>query len=58
MILGHGHPAVIDAVTATVKTGLSYGAPTAIETELAATVCRLMPSIERVRMVSSGTEAR
>ena len=57
MILGHGHPAVIDAVTATVKTGLSYGAPTAIETELAAIVCRLMPSIERVRMVSSGTEA-
>ncbi len=57
MILGHGHPSVIDAVTATVKTGLSYGAPTAIETELAETVCRLMPSIERVRMVSSGTEA-
>lgn len=57
MILGHGHPAVIEAVVETARRGLSYGAPTTIETRLAETVCRLMPSIERVRMVSSGTEA-
>ncbi len=57
MILGHGHPAVIEAVTAATRTGLSYGAPTVIETRLAEKVCEFMPSIERVRMVSSGTEA-
>lgn len=57
MILGHGHPAVIDAVTTATKVGISYGAPTVIETRLAEKVCELMPSIERVRMVSSGTEA-
>jgi glutamate-1-semialdehyde 2,1-aminomutase len=57
MILGHGHPAVIDAVTAATKAGLSFGAPTVIETRLAEKVCEFMPSIERVRMVSSGTEA-
>ena len=57
MILGHGHPAVIDAVTAAANVGISYGAPTVIETELAEKVCEFMPSIERLRMVSSGTEA-
>lgn len=57
MILGHGHPAVIEAVTAAAKVGISYGAPTVIETRLAEKVCEFMPSIERVRMVSSGTEA-
>jgi glutamate-1-semialdehyde 2,1-aminomutase len=57
MILGHAHPKVIEAVTASLKNGLSFGAPTAIEIELAKKVCELMPSIEQVRMVSSGTEA-
>ena len=57
MILGHGHPAVLDAVKSTADNGLSFGAPSLIETELAKKICDLMPSIERVRMVSSGTEA-
>ena len=57
MILGHGHPAVVDAVKSAADTGLSFGAPSKIETRLAQKVCELMPSIERVRMVSSGTEA-
>ena len=57
MILGHAHPKVLAAVTKAIQNGLSFGAPTEIETELANTVCRLMPSIEMVRMVSSGTEA-
>lgn len=57
MILGHGHPAVIEAVTQAAQTGLSYGAPTVIETKLAEKVCEFVPSIERIRMVSSGTEA-
>jgi glutamate-1-semialdehyde 2,1-aminomutase len=57
MILGHGHPAVLEAVKSTADNGLSFGAPSLIETELAKKVCELMPSIERVRMVSSGTEA-
>jgi glutamate-1-semialdehyde 2,1-aminomutase len=57
MILGHGHPAVLDAVTKTAADGLSFGAPSVLETRLAEKVCQLMPSIERVRMVSSGTEA-
>jgi len=56
-ILGHAHPAVIRAVQTTAADGLSFGAPTAIETEVARTVCALVPSIELVRMVSSGTEA-
>jgi glutamate-1-semialdehyde 2,1-aminomutase len=57
MILGHAHPAVIEAVKAAADRGLSYGAPTAIETALARMVCELVPSIEKVRFVSSGTEA-
>jgi len=57
MILGHGHPAVIEAVVEAAQTGLSYGAPTVTETRLAEKVCDFMPSVERVRMVSSGTEA-
>ncbi len=57
MILGHGHPAVIAAVIETAKQGLSFGAPCVLETELANKICALMPSIEKIRMVSSGTEA-
>ncbi len=57
MILGHAHPEVIAAVKQTAEKGLSFGAPTEIETQMAKRVCELMPSIELVRMVSSGTEA-
>ena len=57
MILGHDHPQVIEAVEAVVRKGLSFGAPTELETQMADKVCELMPSIEMVRMVSSGTEA-
>jgi len=57
MILGHAHPEVIKAVKDAAEKGLSFGAPTAIETEMAERICQLMPSIESVRMVSSGTEA-
>jgi glutamate-1-semialdehyde 2,1-aminomutase len=57
MILGHAHPQVIAAVQAVAADGLSFGAPTEYETALARRVTELMPSIERVRFVSSGTEA-
>lgn len=57
MILGHSHPQVIKAVQAACENGLSYGAPTAIEVELAAQITKLMPNIDMVRMVNSGTEA-
>jgi glutamate-1-semialdehyde 2,1-aminomutase len=57
MILGHAHPAVIRAVQDKATDGLSFGAPTEIETVLARRICELVPSIELVRMVSSGTEA-
>lgn len=57
MILGHAHPEVIAAVAEIIKKGLSFGAPTEIETRMADKVCELLPSIELVRMVSSGTEA-
>ncbi len=57
MILGHSHPEVLDAVRRQLQHGLSYGAPTAMETEMAELVCSLVPSMEMVRMVSSGTEA-
>jgi glutamate-1-semialdehyde 2,1-aminomutase len=57
MILGHADPDVIAAVTRRAADGLSFGAPTVIETELARRVIELMPSIELLRMVSSGTEA-
>ena len=57
MILGHAHPDVINAVKQAAEKGLSFGAPTEIETLMAHRVCELMPSIELVRMVSSGTEA-
>lgn len=57
MLLGHNHPDVRAAVQAAVERGLSFGAPTLVETEMAREICEAMPSIERVRMVSSGTEA-
>lgn len=57
MILGHAHADVIDAVKKTAEKGLSFGAPTELETRMAAKVCELLPSVEKVRMVSSGTEA-
>ncbi len=57
MILGHAHPAVIDAVIETARSGLSFGAPCVLETRIAEKICSLVPSIERLRMVSSGTEA-
>ena len=57
MILGHGHPAVVDAVQKALLEGFSFGAPTEREVELAEEIIKLVPSIEMVRLVSSGTEA-
>jgi len=57
MVAGHSHPAVVAAVQAAAANALSFGAPTAGEVELAETLCRLVPSLESVRLVSSGTEA-
>ena len=57
MILGHGHPAVTAAVEAAVHRGTSFGAPTAAENELAELIIEAVPSIEKVRLVNSGTEA-
>jgi glutamate-1-semialdehyde 2,1-aminomutase len=57
MILGHSHHEVIDAVSSVINKGLSFGAPTELETQMADRVCELVPSMELVRMVSSGTEA-
>jgi glutamate-1-semialdehyde 2,1-aminomutase len=57
MILGHRHPAVVAAIEKQLASGLAFGAPTALEVEMAAAVVALMPSLEMVRFVSSGTEA-
>jgi len=57
MILGHSNPIIIDAVKAVLDKGLGFGAPTEIETSLAKKVCQIMPSIDLIRMVNSGTEA-
>ncbi|MGH7846044.1 MAG: glutamate-1-semialdehyde 2,1-aminomutase [Candidatus Binatia bacterium] len=57
LVLGHAHSKVITAIQAAAKNGTTYGAPTEIEVELAEEICRRMPSLERVRLVSSGTEA-
>ena len=57
MLVGHTHPAVVEAVQAAAARALSFGAPTEAEVELAESICRLVPSIERVRLLSSGTEA-
>ena len=56
-IVGHAHPAVIKAVQDAAERGLSFGAPTEGEIEMAEEICKLVPSIEQVRLVSSGTEA-
>ncbi|HKF95381.1 MAG TPA: glutamate-1-semialdehyde 2,1-aminomutase [Gammaproteobacteria bacterium] len=56
-IVGHAHPEVVEAVREAAARGLSFGAPTQLETEMAEKICTLMPSIEMVRMVNSGTEA-
>ncbi len=57
MIAGHSNPQVLNAVKEAIARGLGFGAPTKIETQMANRVCEIMPSIEMVRMVSSGTEA-
>jgi glutamate-1-semialdehyde 2,1-aminomutase len=57
MVAGHTHPAVVAAVQAAASRALSFGAPTEAEIELAEAICRLVPSVEMVRLVSSGTEA-
>ena len=57
MLAGHAHPAVVEAVQEAASRALSFGAPTEAEVELAELLCRLVPSLELVRLVSSGTEA-
>src|SRR5688500_7150593 len=57
MLAGHTHPAVVEAVQRAASQALSFGAPTEAEVELAEALCRLVPSLEMVRLVSSGTEA-
>ncbi len=57
MILGHAHPDVIDALNKTARNGTSFGAPTLLETEIAETIKQMVPSVDLVRMVNSGTEA-
>ena len=57
MILGHGHAEVVEALVERVSKGTSYGAPTELEVEMAETITKMVPSIEMVRMVNSGTEA-
>ena len=57
MILGHAHPEVISAISDAAKNGTSFGAPTEVETQMAQLICSAMPSIDLVRMTSSGTEA-
>ncbi len=57
LILGHAHPAVVEAVERAARNGLSFGAPTEAEIDLADLLCELLPSLEQVRLVSSGTEA-
>ena len=56
-ILGHGHPEVVKALKERVSKGTSYGAPTELEVEMAETITNMVPSVEMVRMVNSGTEA-
>lgn len=57
MVLGHAHPVVVKAVQRCAEEGLGFGAPTVLELEMAQLICTLMPTLEKVRMVNSGTEA-
>ena len=57
LILGHAHPGVVERVQEVMANGMSFGAPTLIETALAKKICSLMPAVEKLRMVNSGTEA-
>jgi len=57
MIIGHSHPEIVAAIFHTAQKGTCYGAPTAAETQMAKTICEAIPSIELIRMTSSGTEA-
>ena len=57
LILGHSHPKIVQALKKVCENGTSYGAPTEIELKLAKLICKLVPSIKKVRMVNSGTEA-
>lgn len=57
MVAGHNHPHVLEAVLKTARDGLSFGTPNPLEATMAETICRLVPSIDMVRMVNSGTEA-
>lgn len=57
LILGHCHKSILDAVWQVLQTGMSFGAPTELEVRLAQKICSLMPSLEKIRMVNSGTEA-
>src|SRR3954469_10117166 len=57
MILGHNHPRVVDAVQQQVKTAFSFGTPTGLEVEIAKLIKAMVPNIDLVRMVNSGTEA-
>jgi len=57
MILGHGHPKVIAALQAQLTAGTAFGGPTALEVRMADKICSLMPNIDSVRLVNSGTEA-
>ena len=57
MLMGHNHPAVREAVVRQSEKGLSFGAPTELETQLADRICNIMPNMDMVRMVNSGTEA-
>ncbi|MBN1381970.1 MAG: glutamate-1-semialdehyde 2,1-aminomutase [Deltaproteobacteria bacterium] len=57
MILGHAHPTVVEAIERAARAGTSYGAPTELELEMAGMICDAFPAIDKVRMVSSGTEA-
>jgi len=57
MILGHTHPKVVEAIQQTASSGASFGAPTLLETEMAEQIKKMVPSVDSVRMVNSGTEA-
>lgn len=57
LILGHAHPRIVEALEIAIRNGLSFGAPTTLEVEMAEMICQRLPSIDKVRMVNSGTEA-